>query len=432
MDGDTMNTGDADDADDMGDGGSIDDTGNGSDADTGDGDPSEADRFVESFIDRKIEAFCSPAFQCSELGAIHRYQVLVTGRFSSQQACEDSVYIRELVRSGTEETSDIAEEIKAGAAAGRLNFDADNADACLSAMDTYYGDSCAFYAAIGLNDFLGPVLEIREGPPSLNLPSSDPLSVCEDVFTGAVADEGSCNLDGECAADGAECETDSETSFCYGACNDNPGVVTGEGENLGEGEACEPGNCDEGMSLTCQPESTDGSDNSICIAEGSRGDGQACRNNDACQDGFFCTDDTCTAEGSVPAGGACEYNSSVCQNGLVCYDTIAVPTRYGGEGETCQAVEGGEVTFCQPGFYCGIGAGNNVCNAFGDQGEDCGVYFSCNAGLYCGADATCEPRTDKSAGDSCRTNFECRPGFRCDTFDEVCVEQAPVCTVPVG
>jgi hypothetical protein len=79
----------------------------------------------------------------------------------------------------------------------------------------------------------------------------------------------------------------------------------------------------------------------------------------------------------------------------------------GGVGATCD-----DATPCRPGLACTSGKcqpGHSL-----DDGTPCIISDECKMGDFCGPDRTCKPAGMGSAGDTCRSDADCKSGLRCN------------------
>jgi hypothetical protein len=105
-------------------------------------------------------------------------------------------------------------------------------------------------------------------------------------------------------------------------------------------------------------------------------------------------------------GNACE-NDDQCQDELLCGPTVC---QAGGEGDDCADESDCDdaAPFCGP-DGCQVGAIGDACDGDGDGDDDCA------GALLCGPDDLCQAGVE---GDSCDVNEDCGDGLYCaeDTF----------------
>ena len=242
---------------------------------------------------------------------------------------------------------------------GRLEFDSDRADKCLSKFRNLLDNqSC---------------IAIGSTVASIGIPA------CTKALTGTVASGAACHLDRRECRDGLRCRL-KDKSTCYGVCQKDS-----EPKRLGEGEDCARSDaiCDPDRDLVCARQSKNGERR--CREEHSLSKGDFCENNLLCGPGLVCSDE------------ACEEFSVV------------------GEGKSCDSLR----RFCAPGTICrGIRAGEmGTCRPFAKAGESCRADLHCRRGNYCklpdgGGEGTCkklDQAGDECVEGSCASGVECLP-----------------------
>lgn len=287
--------------------------------------------------------------------------------------------------------------------AGRMEFDADAAQACLETI-----------AALPCEGNLIEQILFFQGPSAAPEP-------CQDVFVGKVRNYDPCMNSEECEGDNAVCgfSPTCQDACCVGACRDL-------GDPPAIGEAC-TGSCAEGAYCAFDPMSGA----QTCAKR--RPAGQSCADDSsACEGGLFCDfngDPVCRK--LLAAGASCEGDWQ-CADDLRCYNAI--------EGaRTCRTlpVEGDA---CSNNNYPACARVDNVCDpsnrcvrlpAPGEPCPDyqCVPYADCRqraADLVCvarpGLGGGCGPEADYV---SCLGHLQCNDGSQC-----VEPEPEPVCDVP--
>lgn len=239
---------------------------------------------------------------------------------------------------------------------------------------------------------------------------------CDAVFTGTVAEGGTCWIDEECAGD-LGCDTDAG---CPGTCTAGGGFTCG-GEVCSADQECY---YPEGGPERCVTEviQADGAEGEPCglVSETAT---EITRR--ACREGLWCSGDSYTmgtCRTPIPADGSCSMGD-VCVDGHVCAGgTCRAVTIVRTAGAPCDETA---LEICDPfarlectGGSCvefTDGADGSPCRS-GDFGE-----LSCNAGLVCHGDTdTCGP--PRSAGETCSANRDCASGS-CDYVAETCRER---------
>ncbi len=231
------------------------------------------------------------------------------------------------------------DQLIAGVATGRLEYDASAAQECIDALTA---PNCSFVGA--------PV---------------DPQGACERVFAGTVALGADCYANQECVGE-ADCPNFDIRSCVVGTCAALPAVA-------GEGESCNGNTCDTGLYcdsvLRCVP----------FLAAG-----QACGTGDQCVEGFYCetinvdspvctmipdTNEACvffcrqygdycgpddTCQPKLLVGSDCAGSFNACVSYAACVSDVCVgrPT----VGEPCQPLDAP----CMGGLSCP----NGVCEAW--------------------------------------------------------------------
>ncbi|MDP2342766.1 MAG: hypothetical protein Q8O67_17555 [Deltaproteobacteria bacterium] len=368
---------------------------------------------TNAFCVDSAKAACQLQFKCCT--AVERQETfgqlnLAFGPYSNEGGCVD-VFTRRCEAQSQAQDEAIA--------AGRLSFDEDRANECLTRLKDAANecDPNAFF--------------------------NDDGGECANLVEGQVDDGDVCFGDEECAGRGSECEVDRNDDN-----DDGVFVVTLEGTCKGqgdEGEPCLPGGlCNDGLlclvddelfEQRCTPPAAvgalcgndgecqeglrcreDENFESRCTAPG--GDGADCEIEQDCTEGLSCLPDEnfdrfCRVPGTL--GVSCNGNAE-CQTGLLC------ATGAGGGGQVCSTTSGvgeicpGGVAQCEPGLDCRfddvnrclIGASGDPC----DNGERCGAGLLCRTNANQGRDE-CQPPL--GLNDDCDDNnpTECDPNLRC-------------------
>ena len=231
------------------------------------------------------EATCRQVFECpeslSEGGAL-----LFFGRFDSASACEAG-FVRQIQALA----GDLS--IVEGISAGRLQYNRQQAGACLSSLETTFQntDSCDLEGVL-----------------------DDPLQTeCSQVLTGTRQRDQNCLQDEECVNE-LTCNIPQDGSTCYGQCGDAPsngngGNGDGDFTIVGEGEACDLSENFCEPSFVCAGAAS-GSEGS-CELPGEQGDD--CTSWLECAPGLYCQG----ADLQQGTPGSCQPQKS---NGESCTD----------------------------------------------------------------------------------------------------------------
>ena len=177
---------------------------------------------------------------------------------------------------------------------------------------------------------------------------------CAEVFTGSVADGGSCTEDEQCAGLLADCETEScPDQCCAGVCVTEPELADAE---IGESCAEAP-----------------------CVA------------------GAYCDDETATCAARVAVGETCSEFDSCVEGALCDLDGTGTCFALAEAGETCNPDAAFGFSCLRLDHYCDPGEG--VCKPRLGVGESCSVELgNCVSFAFCDA-GTCAARP--GLGDPC-------------------------------
>ncbi|MCY1060258.1 hypothetical protein [Nannocystis sp. SCPEA4] len=374
--------------------------GSGTDSDTGTGGTTgEPIEFAE-FFDHAEAAYCGWATRC--------------GAFAAEEDCRaaeffDSIYPSNLLAEARFDdgvSGQIVEYLLASHAAGRLEFDAEAAVACLAYVEAR---GCA-----------------RPGTYVPDEAEAAGRAACAAVIRGTMVKNGPCLLSAECAPQ------DDATVVC-------------------------------GFDPTCSDVCCVGG----CRVLGSVPVGTPCNFATRCESGSFCASDpntgfptVCTAQ--QPVGGSC-LNQIDCDASGFCVDGKC--KALAGEGERCgDWGQGG----CQPGLFCAA-PGDDMegrCYAYNELGGACpgqwyedgcseyGVYCDWNSSQCvgpvgpgescserpCGLTSTCDWQTNTCLplsleNEPCGDSRRCAGALQCDGWDPSTARcRAPVidgvCAVP--
>jgi len=212
-------------------------------------------------------------------------------------------------------------------------------------------------------------------------------AACDKVFTGTVADQGTCGISQECI--GAYCSISGvcTTQCCQGTCfgTTPPPPRPALGESCMNNPSCIDSYCDQTTYF--------------CVAL--QPAGAPCNTNDQCQIGAICTSTTCTllsAEGGpCQTAQDCRYIGDHCGADQTC-------ARFALTGAMCPV--GDE---CTPYDRCVAG----VCTHGPMLGDPCGATGQCVDASYC--DQTTLMCTALLAdGAGCMYSQQCKSGS-CDT-----------------
>jgi len=377
--------------------------GSGTDTDTGTGTDTgttgEAIEFVDFFV-RAEASYCGWATRC--------------GAFAAEEDCRAAEFFDVLYPAGVLESGvfddgftggQVVEYLLASHAAGRIEFDAEAAAACL-----------AYVEARGC---------FRPGTYVADETEAAGQAACAAVMRGTMVLNGPCLLSTECAAQ------DEATVVC-------------------------------GFDPTCTDTCCVGG----CRTLGTVPVGTPCTFQTRCAAGSFCASDpntgfptVCTAQSKV--GGACQ-NQQDCEAAGYCDEGTCKPLA--GEGEACADFgQGG----CQPGLFCAAPGFEEAarCYAYETLGGACpgewyengcgefGVYChqtadecvgsvaagqSCDLGP-CGLSSSCNWQTNTCVANAlenepCNDGVRCAGALLCDGWDVEARCRAPViegvCAVP--
>jgi hypothetical protein len=294
---------------------------------------------------------------------------------------------------------------------GRTRYDANVGAACLAALETLEGLSCA-----------GETSSLFAAAQSLS--ASDGSSPCDGMFTGAVLNGGECYATQECSA--GFC--DFSGSACPGVCapRRGTGVPCTDDEQCQEGSAC----VSEAGASTCQPK--------VLLQQGA-----LCNASSECADGLYC-DDTGTCTNAKVADGAECTADAQCAEGSGCLK----PNMFAPTGTcTAKVAAGGACTvggaFIFP--YSNACKGLQVCAGLVMNGENVVESGKCQApgavgatcfpqaagtlgGNGCFTDLVCDPATRKcapapAAGSAC-IEGRCGPGAYCNSASQCAAKKA--------
>lgn len=319
--------------------------------------------------------------------------------------------------SGAFFTGDVAADAKRAVASGRVKFDGAHAKACLDKI------------ALNPSTCFGPAASSRT--------SFDraPLD-CTLIFTGTVADGGSCYFAVDCVS--GSC--DQSNSACPGKCR----------PTAHEGGSCSAGACPRGLVCvsssggdSCQQPGAAGArcddsysckDDLICLNHACAArvaQGGACSNPGECADGLYCGSGG-TCQPRVDAGGACTSSSSgwsvtseLCKGRQLCLgETNTAPGRCAtpqGAGGPCSRATGatGLAAGCLTGLVCD--AATSKCVLAPKTGQPCPDHLCDLLGAYCGGNGTCLAKV--ADGQACTMSEQCLPSSWCDSSSRTCVAQ---------
>ncbi|NVB80342.1 MAG: hypothetical protein HOV81_18255 [Kofleriaceae bacterium] len=222
---------------------------------------------------------------------------------------------------------------------------------------------------------------------------------CDEMFTGTIAEGGTCALDEECVSQ--NCDVPScPDQCCMGACvGAAPPVRPHAGESCADNSSCIDSFCD--------------GTTRICTAY--LADGAACERSENCDSGF-CLSNVCSPRAAP--GQACSMTAPCRDLGDTCSSTTMTCTPYGLTGDACAADND-----CAPIYNCD--AATSTCVLGARLGDPCGVGNICIDRSYCEPTTmTCTAR--KPDGQACTASAQCQSG-RCDTgATNLCVTD-PIC-----
>jgi hypothetical protein len=218
---------------------------------------------------------------------------------------------------------------------------------------------------------------------------------CQAAVTGTFAEGENCLSDSQCQSGVcARIPFDPENpEVCWGTCAPGPQIV-------GEGEPCEAENveCDATQNLLCDVAAD--SDARVCVALGTRAEGESCNYDSICTDGLVCDEGTCSTfalaqlgdDCTAPLSGTTASSNVPCEQGLVCANPDAngdgTCAEYGVDGDACT-----DTYTCKYGLYCN--AVDGTCTPIKEEGEVCVESEECGFHLTCmwseGDVDTCQP-----------------------------------------
>jgi hypothetical protein len=308
---------------------------------------------VDGYETAAAHAICQTFTTCGEVSA------------SAENGCEAGYHS---ILAGT------GYSLQDAVAAGRVAYDGDAAQACLS----YFSSLTCSFDALGLDS-----------------------SKCRNIVIPKVQPGGMCLADQECV--GGFCARTTGSTGCPGTCT----VYIASGADCSAHfTGCAPTQwCDTANG------------NGVCTDLGAKG--AACSYG-SCQSGLLCLDDgtgnsTCQP---IPAMGQhCSYQ---CGAGLRCDLGTMTCQPQQKKGSACT-----DTTDCASGLGCAMSAelSSGTCQPFADLGKPCGALAPC------ASDATCDPLTNTcigmgGAGDDC-SSASCGTFLICDATTMKCVASSP-------
>jgi len=203
----------------------------------------------------------------------------------------------------------------------------------------------------------------------------DPI-VCDD---GNFCTDDSCNpANGQCVYTPNDTNTCSDNDLCTSNDRCSAGSCVGDLFVCDDGNFCTDDSCNpaNGQCVFTPNDANPCTDNDLCTSNDHCSAGSCVGDLFVCDDGNFCTDDSCN-----PANGQCIYtndDTNLCDDGLYCTQTDTCEDGVCvGSGDPCADDE----NFCNGVEYCTEDADTFVCNSTGDP---CG-------GLTCiELDETCD------------------------------------------
>ncbi len=279
------------------------------------------------------------------------------GAYATVDACKEDFRI-------------LIDEIERAVAAGRANYDADKAEACLEALSS---SSCD-----------GSAEDVRRQP-----------QACRDTFTGTVADGGACFGGEECLSERCTIP-DCGMACCQGTCAVTVAEVAIGGACSGTTGPCAQGSFCDSQTTTCAA---------------LRAVGAACTSNSQCGYGLYCPEvGTCA---DAPNRGAACPDGTCADIGDRCSTTSMTCVALGRSGEACATGFAG-LFDCQAPLTCN--QTTLVCGNPPTVGQTC--LFFCASGNFCNQADVCE--ATKANGAACAGDDECNSQF-CDAND-VCAD----------
>ena len=269
------------------------------------------------------------------------------------------------------------EELGAGVAANRLQYDAPSAADCING---FAHEACA----------------------------KVPVS-CDAVFEGTVPPQGDCLIANECQA-GSYCNVYSNA--CPFRCHTYQPV----------GALC------NGSDRQCDPDVANcrsAGGGSLCVAR--RGTGEACEYWSDCFANLACINGACV-QYIAQVGETCGHTSGYpgCEPDAFCrrrvgqVDGPGVCMKKAGLGGVCSGYG-----TCLPGLRCSSNYSTGHCILLGSEGDICWNYVDCREELYC-ANSTSRCTALPTEGGDCGSDtsgYRCAAGFFCDYQAETCHAQ---------
>jgi hypothetical protein len=326
----------------------------------------------EAFIADLVPAYCAWGVRCEDVHAQMACEDLANGRSSPFTAALKTAY----------------QDTGAAVRDGRMMFDGVKAKRCLNALRST--DAC-------------------------ESSTLDQNMDCLTMFTGTVADNGTCYVDGECGAN-SYCTAGSTT--CPGQCQPRKAatVMAVRDRECQDGLYAYNGRCLAYATL-----------NGSCAPVGG-GPRQTCERNAFCDP----SSNVCRAKGSV--GATCtNADLTQCNPSLVCNNgTCQKPAALNGTC-TCQVANALTGTCPNPAIICKLDlhcdlpdlSGNNpgTCKVLGAASERCWSFYDCGTTLYCeganpfppmAAGACTALKADNAACGGINTDFansQCQSGY---------------------
>lgn len=309
-------------------------------------------------------------------------------------------------RAECEERDDILSVFEEAVSGGRVLIDKDKFDACLAASRSIRegGERVQRFQDEG-----GDLYALLEDPD------------CVGAFTGTRNENEECVQPWDCTGE-LLCEAsppDDPTTRCLPPANEDQRC--GGSRTCAEGLTCLAGRCEAPVAIgrPCVnggPECVDGSE---CVLTSSEpievytcvahiAEGEACTDEDTCEEGTSCEGDVCTrivipADGDscIVSGPACETECFVCRPSEPLGPTTCQAR--GDAGEAC-----GQTDDCMVAFYCAVDT--NTCTPTRNSGEVCNDDEPCSAGLHC-YNGNCRPLGDTD--DECAADTDCIESHYC-------------------
>ena len=384
-----------------------------------DGDDLPPGQFANSFTKQIVEAKCNINFACPT-----RHQESLNQYETKSECMRHQLYDDRLSSDGFQSFGGVwPREIQRAVDDGRVEFDPDQARACLQQLERFFNEHPCAGQPRTFCLWNREIPNVRNHP-CLSLPGvAGSLSpACRKVFEGHVPTGESCVTHVECEGKDTLCNMEAVSDQCFGVC-----VAARNTDQWGqksEGEDCNflGGDCDASENLTCEQNMDEDRDPLfVCVPVQSRQEGDPCYNDRVCQPNLVCgtcgVQAVCVPKHSRRVGQAC-HSTSLCKDGLFCVPGEWTCARLDklDEGEECPADAA-----CLGDLKCARveEGGPKICTDQGgwlEQGQKC---FGSNADDACRGDLICEYDYQRETS-ICRPHQLVGPGEHCNSRSRFC------------